>query len=85
MAVSNIGHNRNFSFWRPGPDSNRCTRICNPVRSLSATWPHQKNLFNTSFNKEAIGGCIGAGLKSVKVSQVKFIKYVLPCSRSIKH
>ena len=25
--------------WRYRPDSNRCTRICNPVRSLSATVP----------------------------------------------
>ena len=26
-------------LWRYRPDSNRCTRICNPVRSLSATVP----------------------------------------------
>lgn len=25
--------------WRPRPDSNRGTRICSPLRSLSATWP----------------------------------------------
>lgn len=25
--------------WRPGADSNRCTRICNPLDSLSPTGP----------------------------------------------
>ena len=25
--------------WRPGPESNRCTRICNPLHNHSATWP----------------------------------------------
>ena len=26
-------------LWRRGPESNRCTRLCRPVRSHSATWP----------------------------------------------
>jgi short subunit dehydrogenase-like uncharacterized protein len=26
-------------FWRRGPDSNRCTRLCRPLRSHSATAP----------------------------------------------
>lgn len=29
------------SAWRPRPESNRNTRICNPLRNHSATWPHR--------------------------------------------
>jgi hypothetical protein len=25
--------------WRPRPESNRCARICSPLRNHSATWP----------------------------------------------
>ena len=29
--------------WRPRPESNRGTRICNPLRHHSATWPLVKD------------------------------------------
>ena len=29
-------------WWRPRPESNRCTRICNPLHNHSATRPVQK-------------------------------------------
>lgn len=28
------------SLWRPDPESNRASRICNPVRNRSAIRPH---------------------------------------------
>ena len=49
-----MGHALNNSLqdllWRPRPESNWDTRICNPLRNLSATWPNLKipSLF---FNK----------------------------------
>ena len=30
-----------WKFWRPGPESNRRTRICNPLHNHSATGPRQ--------------------------------------------
>ena len=30
-------------YWRRGPDSNRCTRLCRPLRSHSATAPRRKS------------------------------------------
>ena len=42
--VFGVENCKNIYFWRCGPDSNRCTRLCRPVRSLSATAPLLFNL-----------------------------------------
>jgi hypothetical protein len=34
--IGGVGSGEN---WRPRPESNRCTRICSPLRHHSATWP----------------------------------------------
>jgi hypothetical protein len=38
--------NRNcfWKVWRPDPESNRASRICNPVRNRSAIRPHVERM-----------------------------------------
>ena len=56
-------------LWRRGPDSNRCSRICNPLRSLSATAPNvplkvkptsswSPDLGNEARNLDAVFGAV---------------------------
>ena len=38
-------------IWRPRPESNRCARICSPLRNHSATWPCLGRLGEASLTK----------------------------------
>ena len=43
--------------WRPGPESNRCTRLCRPLRNHSATWPGNRRRHGGT--RRCIGRCPG--------------------------
>ncbi len=60
--------------WRPGPESNRGTRICNPLRSLSATRPGSRrcaNRWRRTLQAEAALGQRGAGAPNSRLKKAR--------------